>query len=367
MSSEAGKIALFHHMTMEDPGWEMPVCSSPNLSVHDFGNPAAPHCQFISSLSCQESVHADGYGIPRTSMHGMHASSEATCAHDMMWKLEPLQVTIDGVRPGIEALEPSEQFEIQLLSASRMPLKVYSLLNAKAQVSACEKSDRESTRDSGFLSTRDTFQSFAHSASEIGGSELELASDDPDPEENLEACSVTACRPGSVGHPELCSRPCIYFAAGKCSNGNECQFCHEPHPHRVPHLDKRHRQMLKAMSFSTCLRLMSPIFKEKAASLDIPTALVEQLLDSLKSVSSEETKDEEVAVKAHMAYSFTHAFRIMSLRSMLSTLKRTAKSQNTIEVLESVLQAMIEWSSSQSANHHGTCDAQDSDMLAPGA
>eukprot|EP00747_Dinoflagellata_sp_TGD_P151774 gnl/TRDRNA2_/TRDRNA2_177241_c0_seq6.p1 gnl/TRDRNA2_/TRDRNA2_177241_c0~~gnl/TRDRNA2_/TRDRNA2_177241_c0_seq6.p1 ORF type:complete len:395 (+),score=54.17 gnl/TRDRNA2_/TRDRNA2_177241_c0_seq6:117-1187(+) len=356
MSSDASRIDPFHDMTMQDPGWERLVC----------GNPAAPPFQFTLSLSCSESVHAGGYGIPGTSMHGMHSSNKATSGHDT-WKLEPLRVTIDGGRPGIEALEPSEQFEYTVLSASRMPMKVYHLLNTKAQGSAWENSDSGSTRDNGSLSRRDSFQSVGRSGSEIGDSELELTSVNPEPERNLQAFSGTACQPGSVGHPELCSRPCIYFAAGTCKNGNACMFCHESHPHRAAHLDKRHRQTLKAMSFSTCLHLMSPIFKEKAASLDIPTALVEQLLDSLKSVSSEETKDEEVAVKAHMAYSFTHAFRIMSLRSMLSTLKRTAKSQNTIEVLESVLQAMIEWSSSQSANHHGTCDAQDSDMLAPGA
>ena len=31
--------------------------------------------------------------------------------------------------------------------------------------------------------------------------------------------------PGSVGHPELCRRPCIYFAAGQCRNSADCNFC----------------------------------------------------------------------------------------------------------------------------------------------
>ena len=30
---------------------------------------------------------------------------------------------------------------------------------------------------------------------------------------------------GSVGHPELCRRPCIYFAAGQCRNSADCNFC----------------------------------------------------------------------------------------------------------------------------------------------
>ena len=31
-------------------------------------------------------------------------------------------------------------------------------------------------------------------------------------------------RPGSVGHPELCRRPCIYFAQGQCRNSADCSF-----------------------------------------------------------------------------------------------------------------------------------------------
>eukprot|EP00439_Symbiodinium_sp_Y106_P052559 s5291_g7.t1 len=40
---------------------------------------------------------------------------------------------------------------------------------------------------------------------------------------------------GSLGHPEVCRRPCIYFLAGHCENGNACAYCHLPHmdPRRI--------------------------------------------------------------------------------------------------------------------------------------
>ena len=39
--------------------------------------------------------------------------------------------------------------------------------------------------------------------------------------------------PGSVGHPELCRRPCIYFAAGQCRNSADCNFCSSSRSSRV--------------------------------------------------------------------------------------------------------------------------------------
>merc|ERR1719424_1198448 len=64
-----------------------------------------------------------------------------------------------------------------------------------------------------------------------------------------------ATNPGSVGHPDLCLRPCLYFAVGRCGNGQDCTFCHMAHPKRPLRLDKRHREMLKSMSFSDLLEL----------------------------------------------------------------------------------------------------------------
>mmetsp|Transcript_58480 Transcript_58480/g.169683 ORF Transcript_58480/g.169683 Transcript_58480/m.169683 type:complete len:175 (+) Transcript_58480:93-617(+) len=39
---------------------------------------------------------------------------------------------------------------------------------------------------------------------------------------------------GSIGHPVICSRPCLYYTLGECANGDACAFCHMPHPKATP-------------------------------------------------------------------------------------------------------------------------------------
>ena len=53
---------------------------------------------------------------------------------------------------------------------------------------------------------------------------------------------------GSLGHPEVCRRPCIYFIAGQCENGNGCAYCHMEHIEKTPKLDKRQRAMIQTLS-----------------------------------------------------------------------------------------------------------------------
>ncbi|CAK9008571.1 Putative tRNA/rRNA methyltransferase Rv0881 [Durusdinium trenchii] len=42
---------------------------------------------------------------------------------------------------------------------------------------------------------------------------------------------------GSLGHPQVCNRPCIYFAAGNCASGAGCSYCHVEHTE--PRLETR--------------------------------------------------------------------------------------------------------------------------------
>jgi len=72
--------------------------------------------------------------------------------------------------------------------------------------------------------------------------------------------------PGSIGHPNLCPRACIYYAIGNCANGRDCGFCHMPHPKRPARLDKRHREALKKKPFSELVAMLLPLLKEKAAA-----------------------------------------------------------------------------------------------------
>jgi len=76
------------------------------------------------------------------------------------------------------------------------------------------------------------------------------------------------CSLGSVGHPELCSRPCLYFAMGSCESGTSCEYCHMAHSKRPAHLDKRHREMLRSMPPLEWAALTLPILQQKVAAVD---------------------------------------------------------------------------------------------------
>ena len=56
-----------------------------------------------------------------------------------------------------------------------------------------------------------------------------------------------------MGHPELCRRPCIFFANGECRNSESCSFCHLSHAHRSSTLDKKQRQLLKELTSGPAL------------------------------------------------------------------------------------------------------------------
>eukprot|EP00435_Cladocopium_sp_Y103_P031632 s1279_g8.t1 len=70
--------------------------------------------------------------------------------------------------------------------------------------------------------------------------------------------------PGSLGHPEVCRRQCIYFLQGHCSNGDACTYCHLPHTQRAPKLDKRQRTIMQALSHQEVLALMLHLCTAKA-------------------------------------------------------------------------------------------------------
>ena len=72
-----------------------------------------------------------------------------------------------------------------------------------------------------------------------------------------------AISPGSLGHPEVCRRQCIYFLQGHCFNGDACTYCHLPHTQRAPKLDKRQRSIMQLAGvfnilvfFSGCMCLL---------------------------------------------------------------------------------------------------------------
>ncbi|CAJ1444242.1 unnamed protein product, partial [Effrenium voratum] len=71
---------------------------------------------------------------------------------------------------------------------------------------------------------------------------------------------------GSVGHPELCYTPCIFWA-WRCPKGAACDFCHMPHAQQKK-LTRAERQMVAQMDESDLLALILPHLRAK----DLPPA-----------------------------------------------------------------------------------------------
>lgn len=89
------------------------------------------------------------------------------------------------------------------------------------------------------------------------------------PAEVAEAALVEAMQTklpscGSLGHPEACRRPCIYFLQGNCENGDACVYCHLPHPEKTPKLDKRQRTIVQGLERPELLALIFTFCKAKA-------------------------------------------------------------------------------------------------------
>lgn len=136
-----------------------------------------------------------------------------------------------------------------------------------------------------------------------------------------EEVSAAICNPGSAGHPELCMRPCIYFASGHCTNGNTCEFCHLGHPKRPVHLDKRHRELLRSMATADVSALVLPVIKSKVDEI-APSEFARQLVNELYSrLGVDFNLLEPVATNRHQRM-LVLTLNAMSLRSLLTTFTR---------------------------------------------
>jgi len=115
------------------------------------------------------------------------------------------------------------------------------------------------------------------------------------------------CNPGSAGHPELCRRPCIYFAMGQCNNSDDCSFCHMGHNNRSATLDKTQRQLIKEMTHREFLSMILRVLQAK----------------SVDGCFSEEAQDVLLLFKSHLAQmkvgrSKVPQARIMNLEKAIS-------------------------------------------------
>lgn len=145
--------------------------------------------------------------------------------------------------------------------------------------------------------------------------------------------TLRICNPGSIGHPELCERACLYFPLGKCTNGKNCEFCHAPHSKRGTHLDKRHREMLRSMNFGERFKFILPILKSKLQSLGVGPDVIEMLESMASSTAVIEPNEGLQKDRRQMreARTLHVALKFMSTRTLVTLLHHAPMSEGSPE------------------------------------
>ncbi|CAJ1343141.1 unnamed protein product [Effrenium voratum] len=87
------------------------------------------------------------------------------------------------------------------------------------------------------------------------------ASEDVAAASGAEAEKEVAVTSGSLGHPELCFKPCLFMTKGGCPKGGECKFCHLPH--QPAKLNSRMRETLNGLCQAEILALVLPYLRAK--------------------------------------------------------------------------------------------------------
>ncbi|CAL1125721.1 unnamed protein product [Cladocopium goreaui] len=131
----------------------------------------------------------------------------------------------------------------------------------------------------------------------------------------------SASNPGSVGHPELCRRPCIYFAAGQCRNSADCNFCHLSHAHRSATLDKNQRKMIKELSKHEFLSLLLRCLRNKAAQ-----GQFEEEADEVLTLF-EERLSQEVEMESKVGAKVNNLERALARMTFFSVASLTTRAQ----------------------------------------
>lgn len=149
----------------------------------------------------------------------------------------------------------------------------------------------------------------------------------------------------------MCTRPCLFFAAGECQSRQNCDFCHLPHTRRPTHLDKRNRELLRSLSSDEQVATILPILFEKLKKHN-PSSL--QLLVELESLTSsgalEAMSTTSVGSQgsqkqlARGERSLKSALRAVTLRSLLTMLLRMLPRDHLKQrhVIEALIQSLRE-------------------------
>ncbi|CAJ1449622.1 unnamed protein product [Effrenium voratum] len=85
---------------------------------------------------------------------------------------------------------------------------------------------------------------------------------------------------GSLGHPELCRKPCLFLRFGSCDKGSACHFCHRDHESGRK-LSRRQREDLRSLDEAQRLALTLPHLRAKQLPAEQLLSLLEKHLASL--------------------------------------------------------------------------------------
>eukprot|EP00439_Symbiodinium_sp_Y106_P060044 s1071_g8.t2 len=231
------------------------------------GPPEAPAQDIWKAIPHQSS---EGGGSSRSSNNGGSGSSSTQHHHQL-----------DDSDTESSSLSSSSSEGAEILAQKEGPfqdsfVQVSCHLFVDPNVSESEvESDAESVnsdkgRGSSVISafsaqsaaTATTFQSVASAAPSASAQSVDysVASSLPElrllPPEMPAADDTVLPTPGSLGHPELCQRACIYFGSGPCQNGAFCGYCHLPHTTPPVKLNKRQRLLLQRLRASELLAII---------------------------------------------------------------------------------------------------------------
>lgn len=152
----------------------------------------------------------------------------------------------------------------------------------------------------------------------------------PDASDGQSMQAFRADNPGSIGHPELCSRPCLFFAEGQCENGSNCLFCHGTHAKRPAHLDKRNREMLQRLDLADRLAIMAPILRTKLSSTRDGGELVAALDQACRILpASDQAANSERSRRGRDTRTLFVALKCMAARSLLALLNHGPKCEDS--------------------------------------
>jgi hypothetical protein len=167
-------------------------------------------------------------------------------------------------------------------------------------------------------------------------------------DDGLEDCALEECQPcnpGSLGHPDFCARPCLYFAEGTCQNGDACGFCHLDHRKGMVHLDKRNRQILGKLAFKDRAKYILPIVADRAQDLGLTQSL-KATKDFQNVVSELPEAAQQVKVSSRESKKLRHLLKCLKVQELFKWLK-SADASPSVHISLEVLACQVQQEGSQ--------------------